>query len=264
MRRLLIGSFAFAAAFTAAAVSQAHIDMIDPPPRHVGFDNQKTAPCGIAGSTRSGSPLTVAPGSQLTIKWDETVDHPGHYRILFDEDGTDFVVPANGADICTPGEIGDTGVHCLADNIPDQAGAPDYEMTVTLPDVVCDNCTIQLIQWMSDKENDGIPDNEVYFECTDVVLADGPVGQGGGGGGTTSGAGGAGGAGGSGEPTTSSSSSGSGAGSGAEPTDDDLVQPTDSSCGCRVVGMDSGASSAAAVAALGLVAFAARRRRSAR
>nr|AYM52938.1 hypothetical protein [Jahnella sp. MSr9139] len=264
MNRLLIGSFAFAAALSAAAVAQAHINMLNPTPRHdSATGDQKAGPCGVAGSTRGSVIATFQPGEAITIEWDETIDHTGHYRVLFAEDGQDFPNPANGADVCTPGTELAPGIHCLADNIPDQAGGPNYTQPITLPNISCNNCTLQLIQWMSDKEDDGIPNNEIYFECVDVTLGDGSSGQGGGSSSSSSGTGG-GGQGGS--PTTSSSSSSSSSGNGGSGANPDapLAQPEDSTCSYRAGSVSGGLTPAAAVAALGLLAFAARRRRSGR
>lgn len=259
MRRFILGSFAFAAALSTAAVSRAHIDMLAPAPRHVGNDTQKTGPCGTANSTRTNNPTVLDPGATITVTWDETIEHGGHFRLLFDEDGTDFPAPVDLEDICTPGDMVAPGVHCLMDNIPDQLNAPNYSVDVTLPNIECQNCTLQLIQVMAN----GTMFAGNYFECADLVLGDPPVGTGGGGGGTS----GTGGAGQGGDPTTSSSSASSGSGSGgngAQTTDDPLYQPEDTTCGCRVVGLSGGETSAAAMAALGLLALASRRRRAGR
>ena len=38
---------------------------------------------------RGTNVTTFQPGETITVTWTETVDHPGHYRIAFDDDGTD-------------------------------------------------------------------------------------------------------------------------------------------------------------------------------
>ncbi|MCA9560948.1 MAG: hypothetical protein KC583_20510, partial [Myxococcales bacterium] len=46
---------------------------------------------------------------------------------------------------------------------------------VTLPDVECDNCTLQVIQVMFDKPPQTSPGNDLYYQCADLVLrGDGP------------------------------------------------------------------------------------------
>jgi MYXO-CTERM domain-containing protein len=254
MRRLLIGSLVFAAALSAAAVTQAHIALLNPPPRH---SELKTGPCGVANDTRGDIITVLEPGAALTVTWDETIEHPGHFRILFDEDGFDFQDyptvdgPIPAGELCTPGTVTD-GVHCLAENIPDQPGGPNYSYDVTLPDIPCENCTLQVIQFMTDKLGDG-SDNEFYYQCADLVLQAGA-----GGGSTTS------------STTTTSSGSGtttsSGSGTGGEggDTGGGALPTGDDGCGCHVAGADDGTTSMGIAAALGLLAAAMRRRRAAR
>ncbi len=61
----------------------------------------------------------------------------------------------------------------LLDDIDDASGG-NYSATVTLPNVECDNCTLQVIQVMYDKPPYTIPGNEMYYQCADLVLA-GPI-----------------------------------------------------------------------------------------
>src|SRR5687767_4134172 len=76
--------------------AHAHIAMTSPRPRGV---DQKAPPCGRTGSTRGAVVTTFAPGETITVEWDETIDHPGHYRIAFDDDGDDvFQNPSNPDD----------------------------------------------------------------------------------------------------------------------------------------------------------------------
>jgi hypothetical protein len=58
----------------------------------------------------------------------------------------------------------------LADRIPDAAvGLTRGAVTVTLPDLECAACTLQLIQVMTDKPPyDGLDD--FYYQCADLVL----------------------------------------------------------------------------------------------
>jgi MYXO-CTERM domain-containing protein len=257
MRRLLIGSLVFAAAIAAGGVSEAHIALTYPPPRHTEL---KTGPCGVANSMRGDIITVLEPGAAVTVTWDETIQHPGHFRILFDEDGFDFPDyltidgPIPPDELCTPGTVTD-GVHCLAENIPDLPnGGANYSYDITLPNSPCENCTLQVIQFMTDKFNDGL-DNEFYYQCADLLL------QGGAGGGsstttgTTTSSG-------SGSGSTTSSGSGSGGAGGDE--GGGALPGGESGCGCRVAGDNAGTSSAAAAMALGLLAVALRRRRTVR
>src|SRR5258706_15682682 len=68
------------------STASAHIAMTYPAPRTSAL---KTGPCGAAGSTRGTTVTTFDPGQTITVEWDETVAHPGHYRIAFDDNGDD-------------------------------------------------------------------------------------------------------------------------------------------------------------------------------
>ncbi|MBW2225541.1 MAG: hypothetical protein JRF54_15365, partial [Deltaproteobacteria bacterium] len=56
-----------------------------------------------------------------------------------------------------------------------------YVATVTLPDITCDNCTLQMIQVMYDKRLYTTLGNDIYYQCADLVLREGgaPPGAGG-------------------------------------------------------------------------------------
>ena len=58
----------------------------------------------------------------------------------------------------------------LLDGIED--GAPNnlYRVSVTLPEVECDNCTLQVMQVMTDAPPFGGGD-DLYYQCADLVLA---------------------------------------------------------------------------------------------
>jgi uncharacterized protein (TIGR03382 family) len=142
-----------AAPRTAAAHAQ-----LDGPTRRT--DAMKDGPCGAPGSVRGDDVTTLAPGATITVAWTETVDHPGHYRIAFDDDGQDFEDPV-GPD--------DDFAGVLVDDIADKEGGT-YTQEVTLPSIECDACTLQLIQVMTTTAPYGPGD--LYFQCADLVLSD--------------------------------------------------------------------------------------------
>ncbi|MCC7539192.1 MAG: lytic polysaccharide monooxygenase [Deltaproteobacteria bacterium] len=155
--------------------ARAHLGLLDPPSRY-GPDVLKTAPCGVRGGARSTHVVTLPAGSTLEIRWDEYINHPGHYRVAFDPDGDDdFRDPVciahcdSGTDPEPPEfEIG-TDPTVLLDMIPDMRGG-EYVVSVTLPDIACDNCTLQVIQVMYDKRPYTIGGNDNYYQCIDLVL----------------------------------------------------------------------------------------------
>lgn len=159
----------------------AHLGLSAPVSRY-GPDTLKTGPCGVADGGRSANVTYFEPGETIEVRWDEYVDHPGHYRIAFDADGDDdFADPATMDELYSNEAV-------LLDNITDKgAGDRDYSATVTLPNIPCDNCTLQVIQVMYDKPPYTTPGNDIYYQCADLVLKvggapDGGVGAGGSGG----------------------------------------------------------------------------------
>lgn len=165
--------------------------------------DQKVAPC--EGLPRSATPYLFAPGTTITLAAMEGIPHDGYLRISFDEDGTDFVDPKSIAplnpDRYGPGQkcLGTPEDHCgesdfcsdstvLWDNLDPHLGidvslGQIREWTVQLPDVECDNCTIQVMQVMEDPAGDEHGpfdgDKDLYYRCIDVILKKGaPAGPG--------------------------------------------------------------------------------------
>ena len=58
----------------------------------------------------------------------------------------------------------------LLDDIADEGrDVRDYMATITLPDITCDNCTLQVIQVMYDKPPYTTPGNDIYYQCADLI-----------------------------------------------------------------------------------------------
>jgi hypothetical protein len=159
MRSFLL-SVALVAATTTPAL--AHIDLTYPKPRPGDI---KTGPCGESGSRRGSIVTELEPGATITVTWDETIGHEGHYRVAFDDDGQDFQQPT------TIQSVDNRTI--LADGIDDPSGQQaGWKAEVTLPDVECDNCTLQLIQVMSTAPSNW-PESSLYFQCADITLRTG-------------------------------------------------------------------------------------------
>jgi hypothetical protein len=227
---------------TCAHQASAHIELTYPPARFEYTDTgQKTRPCG--SGTPTGAVTELAPGQSVTVTWNETVDHPGHFRISFDPDGGDdgLVDPAGYDDSYSADTV-------LVDDIEDTGGST-FSQEITLPNVTCERCTLQLIQVMTDKPPWGPSGgNDIYYWCADVSLVDG-----GGSGGASAGSGGAGTGGGS-------AGGAGGAGSG----DGDRAFDSEGDDGCSIGpagGSSEGRSASTAAAALGLTLFVLARRR---
>jgi hypothetical protein len=155
-----IPALAFVLVAAAPAVASAHIALSNPAARTT---NQKDGPCGQVTSVRGSNVQVFEPGATITVTWAETINHPGHYRISFDADGEDFTIPPDYNDFSLSENV-------IAENIADGMTA----QTITLPDIECENCTLQLIQMMTDKPPYG-DGNDIYFQCSDIALRSGGV-----------------------------------------------------------------------------------------
>lgn len=218
MRVSVLFSLSCLSMLTLANTVSAHVDLTYPPPRLLGSANGnqlKIAPCGQGTNMRTATVTTFTPGQMVDIKIEEYVDHTGYYAVSFDNDGdNDFPYPRAGSDAVNPDTddpmtmmpIGDKVLGYHFDEAMNCADQPNGEcvIKVKVPNVNCQNCTLQLVQFMYDKTGDNQP-NEQYYQCADIKI-EGALMPGGGSGGT----GGAGGSGGSGGAAGSAGSSPSG------------------------------------------------------
>jgi len=174
-----------------AAPALAHID-VDMGGSHksrvAGGYDIKAPPCGVADAPRGTNVYKYKPGATINIKVLENIPHPSYFRVSFDDDGDDdFVIPTG-----TAGEHGDCGgnEHCgpgkedfcsndtvLLDNLDLHPSGPSktYTWSITLPDVECTNCTLQIIQMMNDfapfHTPAEYPDADIYYHCIDLELS---------------------------------------------------------------------------------------------
>ena len=146
------------------ASSHARLNPLQKPAPRSESSGLKSGPCGnIAATTDPTKKTALLRGSELEISFQETIDHPGYYRIAFsqnDDNGfEDNILIEMAADI-------------QGAPIPPFANPRDYTVTITLPDLTCENCSLQLIQVMTDRNP---PSN--YYSCADIRIVDeiGPV-----------------------------------------------------------------------------------------
>jgi hypothetical protein len=197
---------------------------------------QKTGPCGNeAPQTPSNVTTPFRPGDTVTIQLNETVYHPGHYRVALAVNSPNELPPeptvTPGTTACGSVPIQQTPVFpILADGMLAHTSpfTGQQSFQVKLPsDVTCTSCTLQIIEFMAEH---GAPC--FYHHCAKIsIQADGgagPVDGGGdasrdaaGGAGGSSGAGGAAGTsttGGAGGTSVTGGAAGAGANGGAAGT----------------------------------------------
>jgi hypothetical protein len=169
------------AALAWCRVASAHFTLINPPSWVVedGLGNpQKIAPCGGDDVDESGDITTYRAGSTISVEWQETVGHPGHFRISLATDRAQLVDPP----VQTTGGDGMTGMSIsaeiennpklpvLIDGLFPRVGNPaasdePFKVPVQLPNMTCEKCTLQVIQFMANH----LP-NYFYHHCADVKI----------------------------------------------------------------------------------------------
>lgn len=188
---ILILHFSSAASFAHIDLKQAgtHVSRYE---QGAGGRDTKIGPCGNPAGVATGATYTYKPGETITINIAEYIPHPGYFRIAFDNDGDDdfmnprWIVPVDSSRKCPINE-GDqcrTGDHMtdgdfynnetvLMDNLNPHTRATaekTYTWEVTLPNVECGNCTLQIIQVMEDRPYTMNNNNSIYFQCIDIKL----------------------------------------------------------------------------------------------
>jgi MYXO-CTERM domain-containing protein len=161
----------------AGGVAQAHITIDSPTARYV-YQDAVTPPCGDGTPTTMTNP-PIAGGSNLTVTWHEIVNHDGHYRIGLSANESDFTIPDT---LAVPSPLPSWD---LMDGIPDVgATAGSYTRTITVPNVDCPHCVLQIVQ-IAATSNDGSNSGGYYtnyYTCADITITASPDGSSGSGG----------------------------------------------------------------------------------
>jgi hypothetical protein len=166
--------------------ARAHF-VLDAPPNWQSQDflgsPQKTPPCGTeTAATPSGVVTPYFQGDTVTVTINETIPHPGHYRVVLGVNGQ-ASLPADP--VVTPGATpcGTTVIEAvptfpaLADGqlVHTAALSGMQSFTVKLPsNVTCTNCVLQVQEFMS---NHGInvPGGCWYHHCANISIAARPA-----------------------------------------------------------------------------------------
>jgi hypothetical protein len=210
-----------------SAHASAHFNLDMPPTPAGSVDGKGAPPCGP--DTADGVVTPVTGGTDLMIAVNETIDHGGFYRVALSltnckkdpangpkcfpadnkvYDSKDMALNPTGpgtsdhADYDTAPKFPILGDHLFAHAL---TGTPKkYMGTVPLPNVSCDRCTLQVIEFMEKHGPNGSA-GYFYHHCADLKITADPnkplfdpnnMGNGGSGGSGMGGAAGAAGAGG--------------------------------------------------------------------
>jgi hypothetical protein len=132
----------------------------------------------VQPSPLSDAVTTVHAGDTIQVELQETVNHPGYFRVALSADRASFTdPPLTNATSCSLDLASvPTGAHdnVLMDGIAKSASAAANRhimQDVKLPDQPCDNCTLQVLQVMKDHG----PPNCFYYHCAvlKILPADG-------------------------------------------------------------------------------------------
>jgi hypothetical protein len=165
VKALTLGLPLVVAAAAVAPVS-AHFQLLEPAGWLVADeqgDPQKLAPCGgTLGNPGTPTKIEheVTGGQKLKIVVDETVFHPGHYRIALARKRNDL--PADpkvemheterGLRSASAAIVANPQPPLLADGLWPHTEKPKahWETEITIPNITCDACQLQVLEFMAE------------------------------------------------------------------------------------------------------------------
>lgn len=168
--------------------TQAHFRLLEPASwlaQDARGNPQKQAPCGGAPDQELTNTIgKVVGGSQLHLRIEETVYHPGHYRVALAVNSREELP----ADPMTFERMTDRGprsvwaviqsppqLPVIADGLfphytrPATPGPILWEADVELPNIACARCTLQVVQFMADHGYNQ-PGGYSYHHCADLEI----------------------------------------------------------------------------------------------
>jgi len=195
MRRTARFLFVVAALTLAVqVVTSAHFKLVEPASWLIENDRgdpQKAGPCG-GSNTDWGKPsyaVSKAVGGQkLHLKIQETIYHPGHYRVALainspTELPVDPQVTTKDSDrgpwSVSAAIQNPISIPVLADGLFVHAERPTgqpapFETDVELPNISCKKCTLQVVQFMADHAFNN-PGGYSYHHCADLQITKDPA-----------------------------------------------------------------------------------------
>ena len=148
-------------------------------------DPQKAGPCG-GTSADAGTPSDVISkvqgGQKLHLKLQETVFHPGHYRVALAVNRAGL--PQDPEAATRESARGPQSVSAAIDKQPKPPvladglfvhtakAADTFETDIDIPNINCDTCTLQIVEFMAEHglNRDG---GYFYHHCADLqIMAD--------------------------------------------------------------------------------------------
>lgn len=171
------------------ASTYAHFKLVEPASWIIETDRgdpQKAGPCGGSNTDwgkPSGMISKAVGGSKLHIKVLETIYHPGHYRVALAVN-SQTELPLDPVTTTREGARGPQSVTAVIQDPPRMPVLADglwvhtakvtepFETDVTLPNISCPRCILQVVQWMAEHGFNN-PGGYSYHHCADLqIVAD--------------------------------------------------------------------------------------------
>jgi hypothetical protein len=171
------------------SITYAHFTLIEPASwliENARGDPQKAGPCG-GSNTDWGKPSNIVGkaigGQKLHLKVQETVYHPGHYRVALAVNSP-TELPLDPVATTRDTEKGQVSVSAviqdppqipvLADGLFVHATRPagtmePFETDVLLPNISCRKCTLQVVQFMAEHGVNN-PGGFTYHHCAELQI----------------------------------------------------------------------------------------------
>lgn len=174
------------AIFAAAPFAWAHFRLMEPQSWIVESnqgDPQKLGPCGGTSADPgkpSGMVNQAKGGQKLHLKLQETVYHPGHYRVALAVNSRSEL-PLDPETVSKDSLKGPQSVSAMIQNPPKMPVLADglfvhtarqtdpFETDIQLPNISCPHCTLQIVEFMAEHgmNKDG---GYFYHHCADLQI----------------------------------------------------------------------------------------------
>jgi len=189
MRYLVLICVLVAVLAITAQSTSAHFRLLQPTSWLIESDRgdpQKSGPCG-GSNTDWGKPSDIISkaigGQRLHIKLQETVYHPGHYRVALAVNSPNEL-PSDPQVSTKDSERGPMSVSAMIQNPPQipvladglfvhstrpQGTMEPFETDVLLPNINCKKCTLQVVQFMAEHAFNN-PGGYTYHHCANLQI----------------------------------------------------------------------------------------------
>ena len=192
MKRSVVRFVGCAALAVTPTVMYAHFRLLEPASwlvEDARGDPQKAGPCGGTNADW-GKPsyvvTKVTGGQKLHIKVQETIYHPGHYRVALAVNSPTELPRDPEAVTVDDADKGRQSVSAKIQNSPQMPVLADglwvhsakvdaaFETDVQLPNITCRKCTLQVVQFMAEHGANN-PGNYTYHHCGDLQITADPA-----------------------------------------------------------------------------------------